>query len=54
MELIIVYPAGPLTDLLKARESTLHEKISQSNEADPKIVQSASFKIFSGALADVI
>lgn len=54
VELIIVYPAGPLTDLLKARESTLHEKISQSNEADPKMVQSASFKIFSGALADVI
>ena len=54
MELIIVYPAGPLTDLLKARESTLHEKISQSNEADPKIVQSVSFRIFSGARADVI
>lgn len=54
VELIIVYPAGPLTDLLKARESTLHEKISQSNEADPKIVQSVSFRIFSGARADVI
>lgn len=54
VELIIVYPAGPLTDLLQARESTLHEKISQSNEADPKIVQSASFRIFSGARADVI
>lgn len=54
VELIIVYPAGRLTDLLQARESTLHEKISQSNEADPKIVQSASFRIFSGARADVI
>ena len=54
VELIIVYPAGPLTDLLQAGESTLHEKISQSNEADPKIVQSVRFRIFSGARADVI